>query len=103
MSEELYNEFKSDHTTIIKQYLITGKLYEEYTDLSTYGVRIEKISIKYGGIKSRITNEMQGIFCRLNDAEDFMEYIYEHRTAPEQLHDDMNKFIDSKYLSRVTA
>ena len=103
MSEELFNEFKANSATTIKQYLLSGKLYEKYTDLSTYGVRIEKTTTVYGGTRSKITNEIHGIFCRRSDAVSFMEYIREQLTPPERLSEDMNRFIELKYLSYVTA
>lgn len=103
MSEELCYEFKTNRKTTIRQYLLSGKLHEKYTDLNTYGIRIEKIIAEYGCIRSRTTTEMHGIFCRRNDADNFMEYIKNCRTAPENLSDDMDRFIKLKYLSCVTA
>lgn len=103
MPEELYSEFKTNATVTIKQYLLSGKLHEKYSDLFTYGVRIEKITSVYGGVRSRTTNEMHMIFCRRSDAENFMEYIRERRTPPERLQDDVNSFIELKYLSTITA
>ena len=78
----------------IRVYLLSGKLYEKYTDLSTYGVRIEKTTAVYGGTRSKITNEIHGIFCRRSDAVSFMEYIRElpgvrqlqrHKTLPNRI------------------
>lgn len=102
MEIELYNDIIISPTVIIRHYLITEKLCEEYSDLNSYGVRIEKIHIRYGGLHTTSSREINNLFFKKNDAEKFLTFIRERKTYPSQLKPAIDEFVRSNYIMLAT-
>lgn len=101
MQKQLYSSIILTPSTIIKQYIIPGKIHEEYTDMICYGVCIELINEKYGGRRTVSSVQLDNVFCKLHDALRFMEYIRTNKTRPENLENALNTFVQETYLSVV--
>ena len=98
MQKQLYASIILTPTITINQYIIPSKIHEEYTDMTCYGVCIEMINERYGGGTVRSTTQLDNLFCKCQDAVDFMEYIRVHKTKPENLESALKHFVSERYL-----
>lgn len=98
MQKQLYASIILTPTITINQYIIPCKIHEEYTNLTCYGVCIEMINERYGGGTLRSSTQLDNVFCKCQDAVDFMEYIRVHKTKPEDLESALKNFVSERYL-----
>lgn len=93
--EELYTKeyMNEDAGVLIEYYLITETISEEYPELKSYGVKINKVTHYDGGRKSAEMKQINGIFYRRRDAEEFLEKISRNQVTPVILSDVTEDYI----------
>ena len=77
----------------LRYYIIARSISEEYSDLESYGVRIEKINIYAGGGKTVETKQINNIFYRKSDVEEFIKMIKRCAVTPVSLHEVVDDYI----------
>lgn len=77
----------------LKYYIIVENISETYCDLKCYGIRIEKESVCSGGGKIIDIKQINNIFYKLSDAQNFMKEITELKTEPSKLMLSIEKYI----------
>ena len=75
--EILYKRISQDGRTLIflDYYIIPENISADYCDLKCYGIKIEKTSVYEGRGKTVESRQINNVFYRLCDAEEFMLYI----------------------------
>ena len=96
MNDEIYyGRVSVDLTgeTTLDYYLIREKIGEEYCDLVRYGVKVVKTVKEYGGGKTVELKQINNIFYRERDADDFVRLIMRNRVTPISLMDVVEDYI----------
>ena len=76
----------------IFRYIIPKLLSERYSDIVSYGIRIEMIDPGEGGQRSIASEQLDNVFFRYEDAAAFMEYAARSGTAPGRLKEAVEDF-----------
>lgn len=94
-NEILYERIRKDgHTSVLLDYyIIPENISADYCDLKCYGIKIEKTSVYEGGGKTVESKQINNVFYRLSDAEDFMKHIKEKETEPCILRETVEKYV----------
>lgn len=98
MQKQLYSSIILTPTITINHYILPSKLHEKYSDLTCYGVCVEMINERYGGGTLRSSTQLDNIFCKCQDAIDFMEYIRANKIKPDGLEASLKNFVAERYL-----
>jgi hypothetical protein len=93
--ENLYGKvhMKENADIVLEYYLISEEISEEYSNLKSYGVKINKISRYAGGGKTVEMKQINNIFCRIGDAEEFIKYIMKYQVTPITLRDVAEDYV----------
>ncbi len=78
---------------LIDYYVIPEHISELYSDLMCYGIKIQKTVMYAGGGKTVESRQINNVFYRYADAEDFLEAIAAKRAEPDALRDEVEKYI----------
>lgn len=84
---------KENTRVVLEYYLISEKISENYSDLKSYGVRINKISHYDGGGKTVEMKQINNIFYRRHDAEEFLKCIMKNQVTPVSLRDVAEDYV----------
>lgn len=77
----------------LEYYLIPEKISEAYCDLVSYGVKVKKTSYFEGGGKTVETKQINNVFYRKNEAEEFIKLILRNSVTPVTLRDVVEDYI----------
>lgn len=93
--EILYKRIKDDGrvSVVLDYYIIPENISADYCDLKCYGIKIKKTSVYEGRGKTVDIKQINNVFYRLSDTEEFMAYIAEKRTEPCTLREAVEKYI----------
>ena len=94
-NSDLYGKvhMKENAGVVLEYYLISEKISESYSELKSYGVRINKISHYDGGGKTVEMKQINNIFYRKPDAEEFLKYIMKNQVTPVSLRDVAEDYV----------
>lgn len=94
-SEALYGSarLESGCDMRMEYYLISEKISQDYTDLMRYGVKIKLTSSFDGGGKAVEIKQINNIFYRLSDAEEFLKLLIRNKVTPVSLSDVVEDYI----------
>lgn len=92
-SETLYNKVHMNKNTVLEYYLISEDISEDYSGLKSYGVKINKVSRFAGGGKTVDMKQINNIFCRKKDAEEFLDCIVRNLVTPISLRDVAEDYV----------
>ena len=94
-NEILYGRaaLKSTYEMRIEYYLIPEKISQDYTDLMRYGIKIKMTSYFEGGGKVVEMKQINNIFYRLGDAEEFLQLLIRNKVTPVSLRDVVEDYI----------
>lgn len=79
--------------TALDYYLIRESIGENYCDLVRYGVKVVKTVLECGGGKTVELKQINNIFYRERDADDFLRLIMRNRVTPVSLMDVVEDYI----------
>ncbi len=77
----------------LEYYLIPEKISEAYCDLMCYGVKVKKTTYFEGGGKTVETKQINNVFYRKNEAEEFIKLILKNSVTPVTLRDVVEDYI----------
>lgn len=94
-NEILYERIKLNGrvSVTLDYYIIPENISADYCDLKCYGIKIEKTSVYEGRGKTVESKQINNVFYKLSDAEEFMVYISNKLTEPGGLRDTVEKYI----------
>lgn len=74
-------------------YIVTENISSIYSDLKSYGIKIEKTTVYPGGGKTIDAKQINNIFYSYTDAEDFIEFAARNFTGPDEFRESVEKYI----------
>lgn len=94
-SEILYKSVKPDESipTYLDYYIIPESISADYCDLKCYGIKIEKTTLYEGGGKIIETKQINNVFYRENDVNEFIARAVLQKIEPNALRLFMEKYI----------
>lgn len=94
-NEILYESLKREdgNINILNYYIIPENISADYCDLKCYGIKIEKTIIYVGGGKTVESRQINNVFYRYSDVEEFLASIIKKRTEPCNLRDSVENYI----------
>lgn len=96
MEDEIFygrTEIKGKHTSELEYYLIPENISKAYCDLMCYGVKVKKTTYSDGGGKTVETKQINNVFYRKNEAEEFIRLILKNSVTPVTLRDVVEDYI----------
>lgn len=72
---------------LLRYYMVVQNIGDESSGLESYGALIEKITTTAGGGKSIESKQINNIFYKRSDIEDFMALIARNKVTPMSLAD----------------
>ena len=81
---------------ILKYYLLTGCVSEEYCDLMVYGIEIDREVRTNGRKRERDKKVIRDLFFVKEEAEDFLQKIFEKKVTPTELRFAVREYIGEK-------
>lgn len=93
--EILYGKvhMKEISDTVLEYYMIIEEISEEFSQLKSYGVKVNKTTYSPGGRKTAEMKQINGIFYRRDDAEEFLDCIMRNTVTPVSLRDVTEDYI----------
>lgn len=79
--------------SLLEYYMITEEIAEEFSPLKSYGVRINKTTRFPGGRKTAEMKQINGIFYRYSDVEEFLMCLLRNSVTPISLLDVTEDYI----------
>ncbi len=94
-NEVLYKSIKHDDTALIflDYYVIPENISADYCDLKCYGIKIQKTTIYEGGGKIVESKQINNVFYRYKDVNEFLDWIIKKQIEPNGLRDTVEKYI----------
>ena len=94
-TEILYERIVSDKEIdeYTDYYIITESISAKYCDLKCYGVRIVKTTIYDGGGKTIESQQMNNVFYRYGDVNEFISRAVQKKVEPKDLRGFTEKYI----------
>lgn len=94
-NEVLYKSIKKEEREriFLDYYIIPESISADYCDLKCYGIKIQKTVIYDGGGKIVESSQINNIFYRYVDVEEFLTVITAKETAPSDLRSEVEKYI----------
>ena len=94
-NEILYESLKKEEGNLIflNYYIIPENISADYCDLKCYGIKIEKTIIYEGGGKTVESRQINNVFYRYSDVEEFLKSIVKKRVEPCDLRETVEKHI----------
>lgn len=94
-SEILYKSIGlTEYTrTVLDYYIIPESISEAYCDLKCYGIKIQKTVTCAGGGKTIESKQINNVFYRYSDVDEFLGYITSKCVEPRNLRDTVEKYI----------
>lgn len=94
-NEILYESLKKEDGgfVFLDYYIIPENISADYCDLKCYGIKIQKTIIYEGGGKTVESRQINNVFYRYSDVEDFLDNIVKKRTEPCNLREAVEKYI----------
>lgn len=77
----------------LEYYIISEHIGFENCNLMSYGIRVKKTVYYDGGGKTIETNQINNVFYRLDDAEEFIHLIIRNKVTPVTLRDVVEDYI----------
>ncbi len=74
-------------------YIIPENISADYCDLKCYGIKIEKTVVYDGGGKTVESRQINNVFYRYGDCEEFLTDIMKNETEPSHLRESVEKYI----------
>lgn len=94
-SEMLYKRVNAEEGAegFIDYYIIPESISEAYCDLKCYGIKIQKTVVYAGGGKTVESKQINNVFYRYDDAQEFMKAITKTCVEPHNLRESVEKYI----------
>lgn len=96
MENEIFygqTKLKDKYGSELEYYLIEENISRDYCDLMCYGIKIKKTVYFEGGGKNVEINQINNVFYRKNEAEDFIKLILKNSVTPTTLRDVVEDYI----------
>lgn len=96
MNDEIYYgrmSVNADGEMTLDYYLIRESISEDYCDLIRYGVKVVKTVRECGGGKTVELKQINNIFYREEEADDFVRLIMRNKVTPISLMDVVEDYI----------
>ena len=77
----------------LEYYIVSERIGFENCNLMSYGIRVKKTAFYDGGGKSVEMNQINNVFYRKEDAEEFMDIIIRNKVTPVTLRDVVEDYI----------
>lgn len=104
MKKEFFNEVtvsaKGSCEQVLKYYLLTGCVSEEYCDLMVYGVEIDREVRCNGKKQERDKKVIPDLFFVREEAEEFLQKISEEKVTPTELKYAVREYISEKLRAK---
>lgn len=84
---------KSKKNQTVDYYMIEENIGEPYMGMYRYGIRIVAEQIFDGGGKTIDMKQLNNVFYRYNDADEFMHELMERKAMPNELCTYVDKYI----------
>ena len=81
----------------LEYYLVEESVSSQYTDMIRYGIRAVQTVIYPGGGKTVDMKQLNNVFYKREDADEFMKSIIKKRIIPDRL----NNYVESYITSRI--
>lgn len=94
-----YGRKSSGKEQIVDYCLIEESIGEGSTGMHRYGIRIISARIFHGGGKTVDMKQLNNVFYRYNDADEFMRSLMNHNVLPEEL----NAYVQDYIAQRICA
>lgn len=92
--EILYKRIKKENERVcLEYYIIPECISADYCDLKSYGIKILKTVFYEGGGKSAESAQINNVFYRRSDADEFLSIIAEKTAEPQSLRTEMERYI----------
>ncbi len=94
-NEVLYKRVNTDESMLnfLDYYIIPENISADYCDLKCYGIKIQKTTIYEGGGKTVESKQINNVFYRYTDVEEFLESVIKKRTEPAALRETVEKYV----------
>lgn len=105
-NEILYKSVRNSREAVTwtDYYIIPESISADYCDLKCYGIKIQKTVIYSGGGKMVESRQLNNVFYKYGDAEDFLKNAIKCNASPSQLNECVEKYIiESIDRARETA
>lgn len=86
-------ELNGKNPAELEYYLIPENISQMYCDLKSYGVKVKKTIYSEGGGKTVETKQINNVFYRKNEAEEFIRLILRNSVTPVALRDVVDDYI----------
>lgn len=91
--ELLYKSITVDDNIFLDYFIIPESISADYCDLKCYGIKIQKTTIYEGGGKIVESNQINNVFYRSKDANDFLDHIVTKKVLPCNLRTEVENYI----------
>lgn len=81
----------------LEYYLVEENVSSQYTDMIRYGIRVIQTVIYPGGGKTVDMKQLNNVFYKREDAEEFMKSIIKKRIVPEGL----KRYVENYITTRI--
>lgn len=81
------------HEAELEYYLIPENISKDYCDLMCYGIKIKKTTYFEGGGKTVEIKQINNVFYRKKEAEEFLRVILRNTVTPSTLKDVVEDYI----------
>lgn len=91
-NEILYKSIDNDNV-FLDYFIIPENISSDYCDLKCYGIKIQKTVIYAGGGKIVESKQINNVFYRRRDADEFLEHITASSVQPYDLRKAVENYI----------
>lgn len=91
--ELLYKSITAGDNIFLDYFIIPESISADYCDLKCYGIKIQKTTIYEGGGKIVESNQINNVFYRSKDANDFLDHIVTKKVLPFNLRTEVENYI----------
>lgn len=100
MKKEFFNKTEKTEQNgsrhFIAYYLLSGRISEEYCDLIVYGAEIDREITYANGKRERDKKIISDLFFVRDEAEDFLQKIFDDEITPTELKYAVREYIGEK-------
>lgn len=80
-------------SVFLDYYIIREHISREYCNLKTYGIKVERTRMPHGGGKVVDIKQINNVFYRENDIEEFVKAAAKMRIEPLELGEFTDKYV----------
>ena len=91
--ELLYKSITAGDNIFLDYFIIPESISADYCDLKCYGIKIQKTTIYEGGGKIVESNQINNVFYRSKDANDFLDHKKKKKVLPCNLRTEVENYI----------